>query len=381
MHSLRQDTNTSGHFSRPSSNWIRHKASLSILFSVLLGVMPLLTGCSEEIPGSNNDNAASGKHPLFETLTLKYQGGTGMVTFPELAEDLGYLAPVKLDYIGNTTGGPHDIQTLVTGDVDFGTAFNGAIVKLKATGSSIKAVVGSYGSDEETWHGCFVNEDSPIKTVRDLIGKKIAVNTLGAHHEFIIKEYLQRNGLSGKEIEQVELVAIPPVNIEQVLRSRQVDAAILFGIFKDMALARGNLRLLFTDIQLYGPFTAGAYVFREEFIEQHAHTVEKFVDATARAIEWAKVTPREEVIARFRKIIARRGRNENDLAISYWKSTGIAAKGGLVQKEEFQTWIDWLVRDGRLKSGEITAEDIYDNRFNPYRLDASKPLDTARAQS
>jgi ABC-type nitrate/sulfonate/bicarbonate transport system substrate-binding protein len=343
--------------------------------------MPLLTGCSKETSGANSDNAASGNHPLFETLTLKYQGGTGMVTFPELAEDLGYLAPVKLDYIGNTTGGPHDIQTLVTGDVDFGTAFNGAIVKLKATGAPVKAVIASYGSDEETWHGCFVNEDSPIKTARDLIGKKIAVNTLGAHHEFIIKEYLKRNGLSGKEIEQVELVAIPPVNFEQVLRSRQVDAAILFGIIRDMALTRGHLRLLFKDIELYGPFTAGAYVFKEEFIEKHPHTVEKFVDATARAIEWARVTPQEEVVARFRQIIARRGRNENDLAISYWKSTGIAAKGGQVQKEEFQTWIDWLVRDGRLHSGEIKAEDIYDNRFNPYRLDASKPLETARAQS
>ena len=41
-----------------------------------------------------------------------------------------------------------------------------------------------------------MKEDSPIKTARDLIGKKIAVNTLGAHLEFMLREYLARNGLT-----------------------------------------------------------------------------------------------------------------------------------------------------------------------------------------
>jgi len=63
---------------------------------------------------------------------LRYQGWVGQVTFPELAEDLGYLAPVKLKWIGNTISGPQDIQTVVTGDIDFGGAFNGAVAKLLA---------------------------------------------------------------------------------------------------------------------------------------------------------------------------------------------------------------------------------------------------------
>jgi ABC-type nitrate/sulfonate/bicarbonate transport system substrate-binding protein len=152
--------------------------------------------------------------PLEKT-EIRYQGWAGQVTFPELAEDLGYLAPLKLKWVGNTISGPQDIQTVVTGDVDIGGAFYGAIIKLIAAKAPIKAVVGYYGSDADTYNGYYVKEDSPIKTARDLIGKKVAVNTLGAHLEFVLREYLARNGLSAAEAKQVTLVAVSPVTGEQ----------------------------------------------------------------------------------------------------------------------------------------------------------------------
>jgi len=88
-----------------------------------------LLGCSKHAaPSGTGQKSDSG----FETLELRYQGFAGVVTYPELAEDLGYLAPIKLKYVGNTISGPQDIQTVVTGDTDFGGAFNGAVVKLVA---------------------------------------------------------------------------------------------------------------------------------------------------------------------------------------------------------------------------------------------------------
>src|SRR6202012_3892615 len=133
---------------------------------------------------------------LQEQTEIRYQGWAGQVTFVELADDLGYLAPLKLKWVGNTISGPQDIQTVVTGDTDIGGAFYGAIIKLIAARAPVKAVIGYYGSDAETYYGYYVKEDSPIRTAHDLIGKKVAVNTLGAHLEFVLREYLARNGLS-----------------------------------------------------------------------------------------------------------------------------------------------------------------------------------------
>jgi ABC-type nitrate/sulfonate/bicarbonate transport system substrate-binding protein len=190
--------------------------------------------------------AAMAEPPLEKT-EIRYQGWAGQVTFTELAEDLGYLAPLKLKWVGNTISGPQDIQTVATGDIDIGGAFYGAIIKLIAAKAQIRAVVGYYGSDDNTYNGYFVKDDSPIKTARDLIGRKVAVNTLGAHLEFVLREYLARNGLSPGEAKQVTLVAIPPVAGEQALRQGSVDVTTLSGVLRDKALERGGLRRLFAD--------------------------------------------------------------------------------------------------------------------------------------
>ena len=302
-----------------------------------------------------------------EQTELRYQGQVGQVTFPELAEDLGYLAPLKLKWIGNTISGPQDIQTMLVGDVDFGGAFNGAVTKLIASRAPVKAVIGYYGVDDNTWYGFFVKDNSPIKTARDLVGKKVAINTLGAHHEFMLREYLGRNGLTPAEIKQVTLVVVPPVTGEQALRQDQVDVSNLGGVLRDKALERGGIHSLFADRDLFGNFTAGTYVMRNQFIAGNPNTVRHFVEAVARAIEWARKTPPEEVRARFEKIIADRKRNEDASTVKYWKSTGVAGQGGLIEDREFQVWIDWLVKDGVLKPGQLRASDLYTNEFNPYR--------------
>jgi hypothetical protein len=41
-------------------------------------------------------SAADGTARQYELTELRYQGWAGRVTFPELAEDLGYLAPIRL---------------------------------------------------------------------------------------------------------------------------------------------------------------------------------------------------------------------------------------------------------------------------------------------
>ena len=332
----------------------------SLSTSLTLTLALALAGCSK----SEGRPTATGDG--LEQTELRHQASAGAVWFPELAEDLGYLAPLKLDYVGNTISGPQDIQTVVTGDTDYGVAFDGAILKLFAAKAPIRAVIAAYGVDDTTWNGYYVPEDSPIHTARDLIGKKVSMNTLGAHFEFVLREYLTRNGLTPEEAKQVTLVVVPPISAEQTLRAHQVDVATLGGLLRDKALERGGLRLLFSDYELYGAFNAGAYVFRQKFIEQNPKTVARFVDGTARAIEWARTTPRDQVIARMTAIIEKRKRSEDASGIRYWKTTGIASTGGVIREADFQVWIDWLVKAGELKPGELRAPSLYTNEFNPF---------------
>ncbi|MDR1462714.1 MAG: ABC transporter substrate-binding protein [Azoarcus sp.] len=326
-------------------------ARLALFLSLAALVM---AGCARE----GGDEA--------DALVIRYQGAPNAVSFPELAEDLGYLGDLKLDYQGGVFGGPEDLQALVTKDVDVATAFNGAIVKLAAVGKDLVSLVASYGSDRETGSAAFVLADSPIRGPRDLIGKKIAMNSVGAHSEFIIKEYLARGGLSRKEIDSVELVVLPPISSEAAIRAGQVDGAMMSGIIRELAQQRGGLRRLFVDVDLFGDFTGGYYVTTRELFMRKPQAYRLYVEGVAKAIEWARHAPREEVVARMVSIIERRGRNETSAVVQYWRSTGIPAKGGVVEAAAYQMWVDWLVEAGELRPGQIDVARMVDNRYNPY---------------
>lgn len=331
----------------------------------LLLLLGLALGCSRSAP----ERGAGGSD--FETLVLRYQGNNGTVSPAELAEELGYLAPLKLEFVGSTTSGPQSIQAVLTGDTDFGGAFNGAVVKLVAAGAPIVAVIGYYGVDDQRWGGFYVLEDSPIRSAKDLLGKKVTMNTLGAHSEFMLKEYLLRSQLTREDARSVTLVAVPPVNGEQILRERQSDVAALGDIFRDRALERGGIRTLFSDYELYGAFTAGSYVMRRKFIDQHPRAARHFVEAVARALKWSRETPREVVVERFRQMMAKRGRNENPDILKYWKSFGVASEGGVIDERELQVWLDWMIRDGELEPGQIDLASLYTNELNPFRVRAA----------
>ena len=307
----------------------------------------------------------------FETLKLRYQVMAGQVQPAELAASLGYLAPLELNDVGSTISGPQSVQAVVTGDSDFGGAFNGAVLNLMAGRAPIRALIGYYGVDELRLTSFFTLNGSPIKSARDLIGKKIAVNTLGAHSEFVIKEYMLRGGLTTEDVRQVTLIVLPPVNTELALREGQVDVAALYDIFRDRALERGGLTTLFTDYDLFGELTAGTYVLRNDFVRDNQKATRHFIGAVARAIEWARQTPRDEVIARFEKIVAERGTNEDAAVLKYWKSFGVAGKGGGIADREFQIWIDWMIKDGSLKPSQLSREQVYDNGFNPFATEAA----------
>lgn len=235
---------------------------LIVVLSVSLGA---LAACSKN--DSRSTASANGQDRV-----IQYQSTPGTVIFPELAEALGYLGDLELEKVSDMVGGPESIQLTATGENDFGSAFNGAIIKSYAQGVKIKSVVGSYGSDENTFIGYYTLDDSGIKTAKDLIGKKIGMNTLGAHSEFAVKQFLRDGGLTEDEIQGVQLVVVPGASAEQILRAGQIDVIALSGIGKERALETGGIYPVFKDTDLFGEFTAGEFFFTEKYIEENRHS-------------------------------------------------------------------------------------------------------------
>lgn len=326
---------------------------------------------SATVTGCGGTDAASAEGGG-KAATVRYQTYAGQLSIIEVADDLGYLKPLKIRSVGATISGPQDIQSVATDQTDIGSAFNGAVVKLIQAGAPIKAVVGSYGEDEKTFNGFYVLDGSPIRSARDFIGKKVAVNTLGAHSDAVLQIWLRKNGLSEAEIKQVEQVVLPPVNTEQALRQKQVDIGVLGSVLQDKAVARGGLRRVFSDYDLFGSFTAGSYVLRKQYIAEHPEEAKTLVAGVAKAIDWLATHDEAEVVARATAIAKKHGRPEDAAVLKYWKSVGIAGKGGAIAEEDLARWVTWLEDTSQIPKGSVKTADLYTNALNPLAGDGQE---------
>ncbi len=110
-------------------------------------------------------------------------------------------------------------------------------------------------------------------------------------------------------------------------------------------------------------------MLREDFIKKNPTTTRQFVEGVGKAVEWSRTTPLDQVIARFKDIIAKRDRKEDVTAIQYFKGYGIAGKGGLIADADFTRWTDWLKVNGQLKK-DVTLAELFTNEFNPFRANS-----------
>ncbi|ANL74597.1 nitrate/sulfonate ABC transporter substrate-binding protein (plasmid) [Rhizobium phaseoli] len=291
-----------------------------------------------------------------DTVKLRYLASQGGLAAHELADALGYFKDTGITFenVGYAQGGPASLIALASGDVEIGSAATSAVLNSIIGGNDFVAAYPSNGINDDVQSTFYVLEDSPIKSIKDIAGKSIAVNTLGAHLDYTIREALHSVGLPSDSANQV---VVPGPQLEQVLRSKQVDIAA-FGYwqttFEGAALKNGGLRAVFDDTDVLGDIAGGFVVLRRDFIQQHPEAAKIFVEQSARALDYAREHP-EETKKILAKALSERGENP-DIA-QYFRGYGVRA-GGLPVERDIQFWIDVLVREGKLKQGQLAAKDI-----------------------
>src|SRR5207244_11007840 len=119
-------------------------------------------------------------------------------------------------------GGAVIIPSVVSGDYQFG--FSNVVSELLAYAKGLKLQIvcpGDAGAKaaDDAWSGVLVQEDSPIRSARDLGGKTISVNTLNNIGDVTIREALRKRG-AGSDVHFVE---IPFPEAVQALNAGRVD--------------------------------------------------------------------------------------------------------------------------------------------------------------
>jgi ABC-type nitrate/sulfonate/bicarbonate transport system substrate-binding protein len=323
---------------------------------------------SDSSAASDADTASDAPKDEYELTDIRILVTPGVVQPLELAAALGYLEPLKLDVLGTANGGPELLQAMSTGNTDIGlAATNGVINIVAASNKSVVSIITNGGVDKNSVCALATVEGSPIKSAKDLIGKTVGMNTLGAYADAFVSNYLIQGGLTEDEIKQVTFVVIPITESEQVLRSGELDAATFSGPYLSKALETGGIDIVTTDLEVFGDFQTGYNVVTREFTEKNPNTTRKIVEAIAEALNYVNATPVEDVRKVLEEVINTRGlTGDSTASIPYWNGYGVANEGGVIDEADVQLWLDWAVKAGDVKEGELTAKDIFTNEFNPY---------------
>ncbi len=182
-----------------------------------------------------------------------------------------------------SAGSNRALEYLNANSIDFGSAAGLASLLGKANGNPIRC---PYVFSRPEWTALVVPKDSPIRTLADLKGRKIAA-TKGTDPFLFMLRALQTVGLRKSDIEHIPLQHADGL---AALRRGDVDAwAGLDPLMAAAELDSGD-RLLYRNIAFN---TYGFLNVREEFLAQRPAEVRRVIAAYERARKWTLANPTE----------------------------------------------------------------------------------------
>jgi NitT/TauT family transport system substrate-binding protein len=184
--------------------------------------------------------------------------------------------------------GTNPVAGIVGGDFDTGgvtwTAF------LLATNRGVPLLPLSEADRGTPGQALFmVKDDSPIKRTEDLIGKKIAVVTVGGACDLILNDVLHKKGLDYKSVGYT-VMGVPDM-APTVLRGG-VDAACIPEPLLSVVQSQGGLRSVF-DLFAgeYDRFPLVGFPVTQKFAESNPNTVAALQRALAKGLAFAHNNP------------------------------------------------------------------------------------------
>jgi len=188
-------------------------------------------------------------------------------------------------------GGAAIVPAVVSGQYQFGFSNVVSLLLAKSQNVPIKAVANgnnSTGSTSADFGGLFV-KDPNIKSPKDLVGKKVATNTLKNIVDTTVKSIVAKDGGDASKVNFVEL-AFP--NMAPALDAGNVDAIFVVEPFLSAAKAKGWKQIgSYADVD--PNLCVALYFTSTQLMTQKPDLVKRFTDAMKESLAYAQTHPDE----------------------------------------------------------------------------------------
>lgn len=207
-------------------------------------------------------------------------GATGVARAKGWFEEEFAKDGITFEFPGFKGGGPMVGQALANGQIDF--AGNGDMISIIGKSSGIKTRLLMPGSRLENAY-LLVAPGSPIKSVNDLRGKKVAYFK-GNYIQLQVIRILATQGMSEKDIRNVSLLGAAATN---ALLNGNIDA-IFAGAESLESQNKGLTQVIYGTQGGSARLTAQSGILvREEFAQRYPDITRRVVKVLVKAAHWA----------------------------------------------------------------------------------------------
>jgi len=246
--------------------------ALGLLLVLLLS---LATGCSQSTANKSATPTSEAK-----VIRIGYQISSSLTV---LAKAKGFYEDefgkdgTKVDYT-LFLAGPPMVEALAGNRLDISNLGPLPAITARASGNDVKAVGRAYSDD--LYYGLLISPNSPITSVKELKGKKIAVQVGSGAHLFLML-LLEQNGLKSSDVNIVNMTtadhkaALESGNVAAVATWQPFVSTLEFAKFgKVLADSKDVIR------------TVGVYLARNEFGQQNTQLINRFLKGRSVWLRW-----------------------------------------------------------------------------------------------
>jgi NitT/TauT family transport system substrate-binding protein len=282
--------------------------------------------------------------------------------YPAVAK--GFFAKHGLDVTINAGKGSADVaQKIASKAAEFGFVDAGVSIIARGKGMPIKLVNMVHYKNMMSIIG---NDTTPMKTPKDLEGRKVAANAGDA----VKVAFAAVCALNGADFKKVNFVSVETANKRPLLFAKQVDACCDFAVNLPVYLAGGKevgmpiSQVLFSDfgVDLY----SNGIVAHDELLKSDPAVVKAFNDALVESMIWA-IANREEAV----KILLEQTPKSNpelalqglNVAIAHLLVPEVAVHGIGPMDEAKMAATSKIIHDYFGMTTAVAMADIYSNDF------------------
>jgi NitT/TauT family transport system substrate-binding protein len=210
-----------------------------------------------------------------------------------VADAKGFFREEGLDNETVVISGPLSIAALLSGDVDYSGA-GGSGMRAALKGAPIKGVM--FQTEKVTF---YLVTDPSIKRASDLRGKKVAIGTAGDTQDRMITMFVERSGVSAKEIVRIAMGADTNTRVMGIksgaVQATTVDPGGLVFAQKEGLHSLGFLGDLF-------PMPFQGFVTTEKKIRDNPTQIKRWLKAVIRGLMVVRERPEESVDLGIKKL-------------------------------------------------------------------------------